>query len=344
MPTSACCRTISWTQRDSNESNSSSPIAVARPPGLQGGHQIVGPDEAADVRREDAIGAAQSRSVHALMVRRRAIASPRDLQRRGRRLRPLHGQVLGAAGPAVRGAGRRHGWTAGARRRLRSRSSDRGAGETGSARRRSRPSTRPSRSWPPLASASRRWTSDAPPRSSSRSRTGGSTPPLRSSSSTSWPTPCRGSARWVASTRREGVVAACVWDHEGGQGPLSLFWDAAREQAGEDVGEASLAGAREGHLAQLFDEAGLRDLEERTLTISVEHAKLRRVVGAVHARCRPRWCASRRPRRGGAGRAPRTLPRPAAGGAVRDHRPGLGRARAGVAAGSPRPRHRDQVL
>ena len=72
-------------------------------------------------------------------------------------------------------------------------------------------------------------------------------------------------------TRSEGCVAACVWDHEGGQGPLSLFWDAASEQAGEEVGEASLAGAREGHLAQLFDEAGLRDLEERTLTISVKH-------------------------------------------------------------------------
>ena len=29
--------------------------------------------------------------------------------------------------------------------------------------------------------------------------------------------------------REDGVVAACVWDHAGGQGPLSLFWEAARE-------------------------------------------------------------------------------------------------------------------
>src|SRR5438128_355751 len=30
-------------------------------------------------------------------------------------------------------------------------------------------------------------------------------------------------------TRRDGVVAACVWDHGGSRGPLSLFWQAARE-------------------------------------------------------------------------------------------------------------------
>src|SRR5580765_4586183 len=30
-------------------------------------------------------------------------------------------------------------------------------------------------------------------------------------------------------TREGGVVAACVWDHAGGRGPLSPYWDAARE-------------------------------------------------------------------------------------------------------------------
>src|SRR5207342_2927305 len=30
-------------------------------------------------------------------------------------------------------------------------------------------------------------------------------------------------------TRERGVVAACVWDHGGGEGPLSTFWEAARE-------------------------------------------------------------------------------------------------------------------
>ena len=29
-------------------------------------------------------------------------------------------------------------------------------------------------------------------------------------------------------TTPHGTVAACVWDHAGGEGPLSLFWDAAQ--------------------------------------------------------------------------------------------------------------------
>src|SRR6186997_2839610 len=40
--------------------------------------------------------------------------------------------------------------------------------------------------------------------------------------------PVAGLAEMARVTRREGVVAACVWDHAGGQGPLSVFWDAAR--------------------------------------------------------------------------------------------------------------------
>src|SRR5437764_11159240 len=58
-------------------------------------------------------------------------------------------------------------------------------------------------------------------------------------------------------TRKHGVVAACVWDHAGGQGPLAVFWKAVRELDGDAVDEAQLAGAREGHLAQLFEAAGL---------------------------------------------------------------------------------------
>ena len=72
-------------------------------------------------------------------------------------------------------------------------------------------------------------------------------------------------------TRRDGAVAACVWDHEGGGGPLSLFWDAARVLDPDVDGEAGLAGAREGDLAHLFHDAGLREVEETVLTIRVEH-------------------------------------------------------------------------
>ncbi len=73
-------------------------------------------------------------------------------------------------------------------------------------------------------------------------------------------------------TRRHGVVAACVWDHDGDGGPLSLFWKAARELVPAAEGEAGLAGAREGHLAELFHEARFRDIEQGALSISVRHA------------------------------------------------------------------------
>jgi SAM-dependent methyltransferase len=72
-------------------------------------------------------------------------------------------------------------------------------------------------------------------------------------------------------TREQGVVAACVWDHAGGQGPLGVFWKAARELGPDTEDESQLAGAREGHLAQLFREAGLREVEESVLSVEVEH-------------------------------------------------------------------------
>jgi SAM-dependent methyltransferase len=68
-----------------------------------------------------------------------------------------------------------------------------------------------------------------------------------------------------------GVVAACVWDHDGGGGPLSLFWDAVRELDPGVEGEAQLAGAREGHLAELFREAGLASIARTCLSITVTH-------------------------------------------------------------------------
>ena len=43
-----------------------------------------------------------------------------------------------------------------------------------------------------------------------------------------------------------GVVGACVWDHAGGGGPLSHFWDAARELDPDVVDESRLPGARRG--------------------------------------------------------------------------------------------------
>jgi SAM-dependent methyltransferase len=69
-----------------------------------------------------------------------------------------------------------------------------------------------------------------------------------------------------------GVVAANVWDHGGGRGPLSLYWEAVREVDAANAGESRLAGASEGDLTRLFEQAGLRDIEEHVLTVNVEHA------------------------------------------------------------------------
>ena len=69
--------------------------------------------------------------------------------------------------------------------------------------------------------------------------------------------PVGGLTEMARVTRRDGVVAACVWDHGGGQGPLSLFWQAARELDPEVHDESQLAGVRAGHLATLFEAAGL---------------------------------------------------------------------------------------
>jgi SAM-dependent methyltransferase len=72
-------------------------------------------------------------------------------------------------------------------------------------------------------------------------------------------------------TRPGGVIAACVWDHAGGMGPLGLFWQTARELDPTVVDESDLPGAREGHLRRLFIEAGLGDVTEATLAADLEH-------------------------------------------------------------------------
>jgi len=68
-----------------------------------------------------------------------------------------------------------------------------------------------------------------------------------------------------------GVVAASVWDQAGGRGPVSLFWNAAREFDPAVDDESSRPGVREGHLAALFEEAGLGPARTTTLTVQVRH-------------------------------------------------------------------------
>jgi SAM-dependent methyltransferase len=83
--------------------------------------------------------------------------------------------------------------------------------------------------------------------------------------------PVAGLAQMARVTREHGVVAACVWDFAGGQGPVSPFWEAARELDRDAEDESQLPGARQGHLPELFQAAGLHELEETSLSVSVEH-------------------------------------------------------------------------
>jgi SAM-dependent methyltransferase len=84
--------------------------------------------------------------------------------------------------------------------------------------------------------------------------------------------PVAGLREMARVVRKDRVVAACVWDHGSGRGPLSLFWQAARELDPGMEDESGRAGAREGHLAELFVEAGLRGVEVTALEARVHHA------------------------------------------------------------------------
>jgi hypothetical protein len=84
--------------------------------------------------------------------------------------------------------------------------------------------------------------------------------------------PVAGVAEMARVTRAAGAVAACVWDFAGERAPISLFWRAARELDPGAVDESGLAGARAGHLGELFLAAGLRDVEELELSATAEYA------------------------------------------------------------------------
>jgi SAM-dependent methyltransferase len=84
--------------------------------------------------------------------------------------------------------------------------------------------------------------------------------------------PVAGLAEMRRVTRAGGIVAACVWDHGGGQAPLSPFWRAVAELDPGARDESAQAGASEGQLTALFASAGLEEVEDGSLRVRVEHA------------------------------------------------------------------------
>ncbi len=81
--------------------------------------------------------------------------------------------------------------------------------------------------------------------------------------------PVAGLAEMARVTKPGGTVAANVWDHSGSAGPLSIFWQAVRDVDPAATGESQMAGVREGHLEQLFVQAGMASPRRTTLTIEV---------------------------------------------------------------------------
>jgi SAM-dependent methyltransferase len=96
--------------------------------------------------------------------------------------------------------------------------------------------------------------------------------------------PVAGLAEMARVTRERGVVAASVWDFAGERAPISVFWQAAREIDSGVTDESRLAGARSGHLSELFAAAGLRRVEETALSASVEYASFDEWWEPLHSR------------------------------------------------------------
>ena len=83
--------------------------------------------------------------------------------------------------------------------------------------------------------------------------------------------PVAGLAEMARVTRPGGTVVACVWDFAGERSPLSPFWTAVAAMEPGNPGESRYAGARQGHLVELFRAAGLRDVEEHEIEADLTH-------------------------------------------------------------------------
>jgi SAM-dependent methyltransferase len=71
--------------------------------------------------------------------------------------------------------------------------------------------------------------------------------------------------------RPGGSVAACVWDMNGGMTLLSAYWRAVKDIEPGTPGEETRFGVGEGQLAELWTNAGLRNVEHGAITSRSEY-------------------------------------------------------------------------
>ena len=101
--------------------------------------------------------------------------------------------------------------------------------------------------------------------------------------------PVAGLAEMARVTRADGVVAACVWDHAGGHGPLSAFWNAARDLDPLVEDESTARRRARGHLTELFDGGRAAPGRGGALFPSESSTRVSRSGGS-----RSRWVSARR--------------------------------------------------
>ena len=80
--------------------------------------------------------------------------------------------------------------------------------------------------------------------------------------------PVAGLAEMARVVRPGGTVAACVWDFAEGS-PIGPFWAAAQEADPDAPTETRRPGTAEGELARFAREAGLRDVSEGWVAVTV---------------------------------------------------------------------------
>jgi SAM-dependent methyltransferase len=82
----------------------------------------------------------------------------------------------------------------------------------------------------------------------------------------------QGVAEMIRVVREGGTVAAAVWDYPAGMTLLTTFWEAAGALGGSDADErTAMRFDEEGELADLWRQAGLRDVEEGAIVVSASY-------------------------------------------------------------------------